>query len=124
MDIIKTEGFERIYEVDVFSGEYKKLFGKNKRIYEKELDTLHTRLDFLDRNEKSPLEQQQFEPVHDHPPLYSIRHVSQANPRVVFVFAEQDRSVVLLACTLEKSTNDYKKVIARAEERLKLLEGD
>ena len=44
MDIIKDEQFERVYMVDVFEKEYRKLFGKSKAIYQKEAEQLAVNL--------------------------------------------------------------------------------
>ena len=121
MDIIKDEQFERVYMVDVFEKEYRKLFGKSKAIYQKEAEQLAVNLTLLDAQGTAALEQDQFHAVRGHSPLYSIRHVSVANPRVLFVFTETDGAIVLLSCALEKSTSDYDAAIKQAEKRLQLL---
>lgn len=122
LDIIKDDRFERVYMVDVFEKEYRKLFGKSKSTYLAELEQLAVNLELLDVQGTRALEQEQFHAIRGHSPLYSIRHISTANPRVLFVFTETEDAVVLLSCTLEKSKNDYDSAINRAETRLHLLE--
>lgn len=124
VDIIKDDRFDNIYRVDVFEKEYRKMFGKSKNLYSKEHEQLAVNLSILDSEMNAALERDQFHAVTGSPSLYSIRHVSQANPRVLFVFAESDSAIVLLSCTLEKSSSDYDAAIARAKERLCLLEED
>lgn len=121
LDIIKDERFENIYLVDVFEKEYRKMFAKSKKQYMEEHEQLATNLFILDSEMNAALERDQFHTVIGHAPLYSIRHISVANPRVLFVFAESDNAIVLLSCTLEKSKKDYDEAIARAESRLRLL---
>ena len=61
MDIIKDEQFERVYMVDVFEKEYRKLFGKSKAIYQKEAEQLAVNLTLLDAQGTAALEQDQFQ---------------------------------------------------------------
>lgn len=124
LDIIKDERFQNIYFTDVFPKEYKRMFGKSKKQYELERNQLAINLSLLDTDKQAALEQKQFHAITGHHGLYSIRHVSVSNPRVIFVFAESDTAIVLLSCTLEKSKNDYNEAIALAEQRLRLLEED
>lgn len=124
LDIIKDKLYNNIYRVDVFEKEYKKMFGKSKSLYFREHEQLAINLHILDTEMNAALERDQFHAVIGHSPLYSIRHISQSNPRVLFIFTESDGAVVLLSCTLEKSKSDYDAAIARAEERLNLLEED
>lgn len=121
LDIIKDDRFERVYMVDVFEKEYRKLFGKSQPTYTKELEQLAINLELLDTQGPRALEQEQFHAIRGHTPLYSIRHISASNPRVLFVFTETDGAIVLLSCVLEKSTRDYDAAIKRAETRLQLL---
>lgn len=124
LDIIKDEAFERIYKVDVFDKEYKKMFGKSKQVYRAELEQLAVNLTILDESTKADaLQRQQFEVIKQHAPLCAIRHVSRSNPRVIYVYTEQENAIVLLACGLEQATEkNYKEIIFRAEQRLHLLE--
>lgn len=124
LDIIKNDDFQHIYQVDVFAREYRKLFKKNDSEFRQEQEKLFQNLTILDTQLQKALELQQFERLTNHRPLCAIRHVSKTNPRVIFVFAESDDAIVLLACTLEKDTSDYDQVIARAVERLRILEED
>ena len=124
LDIIKDKLYNNIYRVDVFEKECKKMFGKSKNLYLREHEQLAINLCILDTEMSAALERDQFHAVIGHPPLYAIRHVSQANPRVLFIFTESDGAVVLLSGTLEKSKCDYNAAILRAEDRLHLLEED
>lgn len=122
MKIQKLEHFDSIYSVDTFWDEYKSLFKKDKNQHKRHLKKLFENLRILDERKSDAILHQQFEKLKNSD-LYSIRHVSELNPRVIFVFAGNSENSILLACTLEKSKNDYDKVMIKAKERLKELEG-
>ena len=116
MKLVKLAGFNRIFAVDTFQKEYKKLFGKSKAQYIEYYEKLKTNLDILDTLYTDALEMQQFEPLVNEDGLYSIRHVSQVNPRVVFTMITDGGQVVLLSCAKEKSTSDYTKAKQKARQ--------
>lgn len=102
------------------------MFGKSKKAYRSELEQLISNLTILDESTKADaLLGQQFEVVTQHAPLCAIRHVSITNPRVIYVYTEQEDAIILLACGLEQDTEkDYKEIVLRAEKRLHLLKED
>ena len=124
MHIIKLDQFEHIYQVDKFEKEYRKLFGKSKKQFQKEQEQLLKNLYLLDDLQREALQLQQFEALAGQSPLCSIRHVSKTNPRIIFVFANIEDDIILLSCTLEKGTVDYDQAIERAKSRWQSLEED
>ena len=123
MKLIKLKDYNRIYSVDSLQEEYRKLFGNSRTEYEKCRNKLRTNLHILDRsNIGSVLSYQQFEKLEGED-LYSIRHVGESNPRVIFAYIGEQGYIVLLSSCKEKSKNDYQPAIRRARERLKELEG-
>ena len=121
MDIVKLKDFDRIYAVDVFRKEYEQLFGKSRNEYIKCLKKLRTNLKILDKEMKNSLQYQQFEKLSGSD-LYSIRHVGEKNPRVIFAFVS-DNYVLLLSSCKEKDKRDYMNALETANRRLLQLEG-
>lgn len=120
MQVIKLFGFNDIYYVEPFFREYKDLFGKSRKAYEECLKKLRTNLRILDAEKQKVITYQQFEKLKDSE-IFSIRHVGQENDRVIFAFIDEHNDVLLLSSCKEKSTSDYRKAIAQAEERLKTI---
>ncbi len=122
MEIIKLKDYNRIYAVASLPDEYKKLFGKSQTEYKKCLKKLKTNLRILDQTEfKHALTTyQQFEKL-ENENLYSIRYVSQSNPRVLFCLVSESGIVLLSACK-EKDSSDYESAKLRAKERVKEME--
>ena len=116
MNLVKLTGFESIYAIDDFQKEYAKLFGKSiaqrKEYYKK----LLVNLGILDKLKLDALEMQQFEPLSNEDGVYSIRHVSKVNPRVIFTMVTSDGLIILLTCAKEKSTSDYTRAIKKARQ--------
>ena len=123
MQIVKLSDFNDIYFVDSFFSEYRDLFGKDRHSYEECLKKLRINLYILDANKKKSISYKQFEKLKDSD-LYAIRHISKENDRVIFAFIDKNDDVLLLSACKEKSTADYRKAIAQAEERMRILEGN
>lgn len=123
MEIIKLKDYNNIYAVDSFYSEYQSLFGKSKGSYDKYLKKLRFNLSILDKELKKAIQYQQFEQL-ENSNLYSIRHVSVLNPRVVYVYIDNDGKVILLSAFKEKSKSDYDRGMNQAKQRLKQLEGE
>ena len=123
MDIIKLEGYKNIYAVDSFLSEYQSLFGKSKKSHDQYLKKLRHNLRSLDNEMKNAIQYQQFEQL-ENSNLYSIRHVSVFNPRVVYAYIGDDGKVILLSSFKEKNRSDYARGMKQAAERLKELEGE
>lgn len=121
MDIIKLVDYNNLYAVEPFWDEYEALFGKSKTAYKKYLKKLRFNLGVLDREKQRSIQYQQFEQL-DNTNLYSIRHVSAINPRVIFAYIDNDGNIVLLSSFKEKSTSDYDRGVQQAKQRLKELE--
>ena len=123
MEIIKLKDYKNIYAVDSFFAEYSSLFGKSKAAHTQYLKKLRTNLGILDREMKKSIQYQQFEQL-ENTNLYSIRHVSTINPRVVFAYIDNDGKVILLSSFKEKKRADYDRAVEQAKLRLKQLEGE
>lgn len=123
MEIIKLKDYNNIYAVDSFYSEYQSLFGKSKGLYNQYLKKLRFNLSILDKELKKAIQYQQFEQL-ENSNLYSIRHVSVLNPRVVYAYIDNDGKVILLSAFKEKSTSDYDRGMNQAKQRLKQLEGE
>lgn len=123
MEIIKLEGYNRIYAVESFFSEYNSMFGKSKAIHIQYLKKLRTNLDILDKEMKKSIQYQQFEQL-ENTNLYSIRHVSKVNPRVIFAYIDNDGNVILLSSFKEGKRADYSRAMEQAKQRLKQLEGE
>lgn len=124
LDRIKTEGFENVYEVDVFKKEFRKITGETKsdQRYHKWLKRQLTRLEDLGMK---ALMLDGFEPLSNTDPrLYSIRYnKSPLNPRVIYIYANGEEIYLLAAFkeSSKKSNSDYNNAIKIAHERLKYL---
>lgn len=122
MQLVKREGFQKIYQTDSFDKDYRKLFGHggDYKVYEKKF--LHN-LKVLDESSSinHALLLQTFELIDKNDHIYSIRHVSGRNPRVLFFHEVDDGNYVLLCSFLEKGDSDYDKAVKRAKAILKEL---
>ena len=121
MDLIKTEGFDNVYEVKPFQKEFEKTVKKDKRYYK----WLREKLAILEKLGMEALKLESFEPLpFTDPRLYSIRYPkSPINPRVIYIYAN-GKEVYLLTAFKESSKNsnsDYEAAIKVAEERLKYI---
>lgn len=121
MEIIKLADYKDLYFVEPFFDEYEALFGKSKAAYKQYLKKLRFNLGILDREKHRSIQYQQFEQL-ENTNLYSIRHVSAINPRVVFAYIDNDGKVVLLSSFKEKGDSDYDRGVQLAKQRLKQLE--
>ena len=122
MELIKTEGFKNIYEVEQFQKEFKKIAKNNKRYYK----WLFLKLSALEKLGMKALNLENFEPLqHTNPKLYSIRYPhSPLNPRVIYIYANGNEIHLLTAFkeSSKKSNSDYNFAIKLAQERLKYIE--
>lgn len=122
MDIVLLDGFQKIYAVDCFEKEFQHLF--DSASLKRYTNWLWRNLRNLDRYGKKAVDGTHIEKLrHDKHDFYSIRSAnSKSNPRVVFIFATQDDAVILLCAMLEKSSEDYRKGLRRANGRFQELE--
>ncbi len=122
MELIKTEGFENIYQVDQFEKEFKKIAKKDTRYYE----WLFAKLSVLEKMGMEALKLESFEPLPStNPKLYSIRYPhSPLNPRVIYIYVNGNEIHLLTAFkeSSKKTNSDYESAIKIAHERLKYLE--
>ena len=122
MELIKLEEFKRIYYVDGFFKEFRKLFKKDTQTYENYIVKLNEHLTILDEPESS-LALPRFEPLKNEKNLYSLRFVTKMNIRVLFSIEANGAIVLLLTSFKEKSASDYKPAINHAKKIIKELEG-
>lgn len=122
MEIIKVKGYNTIYALSTFKSDYRKMFSKSENEYDRHLRKLRLNLNILDEKHLSVLNGSypQFEKLTNEN-LYSIRHITQMNPRVIFAYVSEENNILLLTCTLEKSSSDYASALAKAKSALKTL---
>ncbi|MFI3169365.1 MAG: type II toxin-antitoxin system RelE/ParE family toxin [Faecalibacterium sp.] len=124
MNIVKTKGFENIYEVDYFRKEFKAITDEKWKLSEpfpRYQKWLIGRLAVLDKNPQEALHSNHFEKLNADPTIYAIRYPkSKLNPRVLYVCVE-DKNIILLTAFKEKSSSDYANAISVAQSRWKLL---
>jgi hypothetical protein len=125
LEILKTEGFDNIYEVDCFRGEFLGAVGEPTKVFGRKLryqDWLLAKLATLDELGTKALALPYFEVLKDvDPQLCSIRYPkSRKNPRVLYIYVDS-RKVVLLTAFEENKKSDYTNGIARAQQRHKQL---
>jgi len=126
LDIQKLNGFERIYQAECFPNEVKSMFGKNVDEINRYMKWLFTWLSVLDSEGMGALNLEQFEHLKgtDNPNLYALRHPrSKINERYIYIYADNECAVLLTAFK-EKSTQDYRLAIIRAENIAKQLEDE
>lgn len=121
MELNKINGFSHIYEVDVLETEFKKLFNKSKKDYEKCHDKLLSSLSFLD-HAKTPPMNEPFEPIRYRSKnkditFYRIKIKTNTNNIRVLYFWCDSEHIVLLAAFKEKAKSDYEENKALAYRR-------
>ena len=124
MDIQKLAGFNRIYQAGCFRDEVRAMFGKNVGEMNRYLKWLNIWLTVLDNEGMNALTLEQFEHLKgtENPNLYAIRHPhSKINERYIYLYSDNE-STVLLTAFKEKSKQDYKFAITRAENIAASLE--
>ncbi len=122
MDLLKLDGFQKIYAVDTFNAEYEALY-KNSSDYEAYYEKFKFNLGILDnaKNLQVALKHKNIEQL-SNTGLYCIRHVSNKNPRTIFFYALEDNIYILLHTFFEKeSKKDYKRAVKSANAILKKL---
>ena len=122
VQLVSLKGYKKIYAVDSFFDEFKKLFGKDTHTYELEKKSLLTSLDLLDQHPLLELLKMgaRFERLSNEE-LYVIRHVSKTNLRCIFVTGDEDGNFYLLNSFLEKSRGDYEIAKDRAKGIIKKI---
>lgn len=130
MDLVKFRGWNNIYAVERFEKEFEKLTKENvsKNPLGRYNNWLHNRCEKLDSDSGNAVDGKCIEDLHvevkengDTFSLYSVRYSrSKLNPRVIFTFMN-GKTVILLCCFAEKSSNDYDKAINLCKKRLKAL---
>ncbi len=116
MEILNYTGFDKIYYLDVFEKELSKLKKKNPK-YAKWLER---KLEILERGATAATDGKRFEKLENYD-LYSIRHVSKQNERIIYYIIDEDDSVILLCAFQESNTSDYRNAINTSLQRLKIL---
>ncbi|MBR4490579.1 type II toxin-antitoxin system RelE/ParE family toxin [bacterium] len=120
MEILKTDGFENIYEVDRFQKEFREVTNDEKR-YSK---WLIARLTELDLSGIEVIRMEAYEALKTNPKLYVIRYPhSKLNLRIMFVFVNSNEILLLNAFkeSSKKSNSDYLSAIAIAQKRLRYV---
>lgn len=122
MEILKYSEFRRVYRVDAFDKELKKLFNKSSREYKDYLIYLVERLRFLE-DSNCRLTEGSFEKLTvTEYELYRIKQKSKGkNVRVIYFYREND-DIVLLAAFEENNKSDYRNNIDKAISRIKHIE--
>lgn len=122
MRIKKYNIGDNIYVAESFDGDYRNLYGKSKDSFEKNKLKLNKNLSVLEKvGIKTAIsDYQQFEYLTNEN-LFSIRHVSKLNPRVIFAYCAPEGQILLLSCVLEKNKSDYDKAINKANNIIKEL---
>ena len=122
MNLVKFKGYSKIYAIDTFEDEYKKLLKKTGE-YNKCLNKLKFNLNFLEESEsiETALLNKNIEKLKDSTNLYSIRNISSLNPRTIFCYLTEDNLYILLNSFLEKNSSDYNKGIKKAKNIIKHL---
>ncbi len=121
MEFEKIEGFSRIYQVDCFEKEFVKATsekGLNGRYHK----WLRRSLFILDDMGKKALNTESFEKLSvDSVDLYAIRYPhSKKNPRVIYVYAEEN-AIYILHAFKESSSKDYDAATKIAKNRAKFI---
>lgn len=116
MEILNYIGFDKIYFLDVFEKELSKL----KKHDSKYASWLERKLEILEHGATAATDGKQFEKLSNYE-LFSIRHVSKRNERIIYYIIDEDDSVILLLAFCERNKSDYRNAIDTALKRLKKL---
>lgn len=117
MEILNYTGFDKIYYLDVFEKELSKLTKQDPKY----ANWLERKLEILERGATAATDGKQFEKL-SNCELFSIRHVSKQNERIIYYIIDEDDSVILLCAFNERNKSDYRNAISKAIQRLKILE--
>ena len=120
MNLLKMNGFERIYQVDCFTKEFQDAVNEiwlGKSPYKRYQKKLIEDLAVLDDYGENAIKLPQFEALSNTKcRLYSIRHPkTKKNVRILYVISKG--SIILLTAFLEKNISDYTNGISRSEKR-------
>lgn len=122
MEILHTEGYEAVYEIDSFKSDFNRMFKKDSGNRKRYLNWLDRRLHLLEELGRYAVETEGFEWLEGSDVLCCMRYPhSKRNPRIVYVYADGE-NIILLTAFMEKASQDYKAAIKRSEravERLK-----
>ncbi|HHU72180.1 MAG TPA: hypothetical protein GXZ21_09130 [Clostridiales bacterium] len=126
MDIVKNSMFSKIYEVDCFQKEFKKMTKEKLAIkppYPRYQKWLIASLTILEEYGKDAINLENFEQLESvKPSIYSIRYPkSKLNPRVLYVYLENG-DILLLTAFKEERKSDYTRNIKMVKKRLKALD--
>ena len=118
VDIEKLKPFARIYVAAAFGKEFDKTVGFEKSRYQNWLDEKLRQLDTYSPTQLARL--MDFEKLQNiKQDIYAIRKPrSKLNPRVLYVYNDGNR-IVLLTAFAEKRKSDYSKGVALAIKRMK-----
>ena len=124
LQILKLDGFNRIYAVEGFAEEFDKVVSekKNDGRYH---NWLRRKLFVLDDSGYVALSDRDFEPLENSDPkMYAIRYPkSPKNPRVIYAYVDNGEVYLLHTFkeTSKKTGSDYRSAIKIAENRLKSI---
>ena len=125
MQLIKVDGFNRIYMVEGFQEEFEKTLNET-RSEDRYHKWLRLKLYILDAKGLGVLSDRDFEPLEDtHPKMYAIRYPkSPKNPRVIYVYVNNGEVYLLHTFkeTSKKTGSDYRSAIIKAKKRLESIE--
>lgn len=122
MQVLKTEGFNNIFHVDVFEKEFCSLFGKSKGEMKRYQNWLDRSLGILDELGVQATDNKTFRKISGYEDLYEIRYPhSKLNTRALHCILLDDGEVILLAATKEKESSDVSSAAELAARRLRLL---
>lgn len=126
MQLVRNRIFPKVYEVDSFQKEFMSIIDEKfvwSPPFPRYQRWLIGSLRILESLGKEAIKYKNFEQLDNtNPKLYSIRYPkSKLNPRVLFVYWEPDK-IILLAAFKEKRKSDYARNIKLAKERIKQLE--
>lgn len=116
MEIYNYESLGNIFYLGSFKRELSKLKRDNPN-YAKWLDR---KIKILSQDAAGATDGIHFEKLSNQQ-LYSIRHPSKNNERVIYYIITDDNSVILLTAFAEHNDSDYQRSIERANQRLKIL---
>lgn len=120
VDIKKLEGYNNIYVVDAFEKEFLTAVGFERKKY---LKNLKSQLYNLERLTPAQMIKPQFEFLEeiDSFRLFCIRERSKLNLRIIYIYFENQKIIVLACAFKEKHKGDYHHAKDVAVKRMKAL---
>lgn len=120
MNLLKVKGFKKIYALEVFEKEFRKLFKKNNDEYRQYLKRLRSKLKLLDKYGRVIVDQINTIESLKETELFAIRLIGKQNVRVIFAIVVSQK-IILLQSFEEGNKNNYNLALQTAKERLKLI---